>query len=136
MIRLGLSGTGKYLLLGLLLAGLLVSVTVLDSNYRGSREAVMVEKFRLLGQLRRSALETYFSTVEAEISFWSVSPKIRDSFAAIRNGWGQLGDRAPMVVRGLYISDYPFAGTGLAELIDAGDGSAYSKAHADLQAGQ
>ncbi|MGI9291547.1 MAG: cache domain-containing protein [Gammaproteobacteria bacterium] len=129
---MSLNRGSKIIVLLALIAVLVTSVFYLDARYRQVREAEIAAKFQLLGQLRRSALETYFKTAEAEISFWSLSPQIRESFIAIKNGWDALGDRAPIRVRDLYISNYPFAGTGLSELKDAGDGSAYSSAHAGL----
>jgi methyl-accepting chemotaxis protein len=119
-------------LIASLVVVLATGVLALDSRYRDVRRAEIAGKFQLLGTLRRSALETYFNTAEAEISFWSVSPRIRSSFSALRAGWKALGPNAAGRVRGLYISDYPVPGNGLAELPDAGDGSDYSRAHAQL----
>jgi methyl-accepting chemotaxis protein len=124
----------KFILSCLLALVLLASVLVLDNRYRARHEAEIADKFQLLGELRRSALESYFKTAEAEISFWSVSPEIRSDYAALSDGWDALGGSAAIRVRDLYISDYPFAGTGLSELRDAGDGSEYSYAHAQLHA--
>lgn len=122
----------KYALMALLLVVFLAGALVIDSRYRDGRRAEIAEKFQLLGTLRRSALETYFTTAEAELSFWSVSPRIRSSFSALQAGWKGLGGNAAGKVRGLYISDYPVVGNGLAELQDAGDGSDYSRAHSQL----
>jgi methyl-accepting chemotaxis protein len=128
------SGQSKYIFSGLLALVLLASVLVLDNRYRARHEAEIADKFQLLVALRRSALESYFKTAEAEISFWSVSPEIRSNYAALSDGWDALGGSVAIRVRELYISDYPFAGTGLSELRDAGDGSEYSHAHAELHA--
>ena len=126
-------GRQSRFVLGLVLVVVLTSsVLVLDNRYRAKRAAEIAAKFQLLVTLRRSALQSYFSTADAEISFWSVSPKIHSSFSALSEGWDDLGASVAIKVRDLYISDYPFAGNGLAGLADAGDGSAYSNAHADL----
>lgn len=127
-----MSKIAKFVLTTGLALMLVITVVMLDARYRNQREAEIISQFQLLGQLRRSALESYFNTAEAEISFWSLSPQIRDSFSALRRGWNELGENAAIAVRGLYISDYPFAGTGLSELRDANDGSDYSRAHSEL----
>ena len=108
------------------------SVVMLERTYRESRSVEVAEKFQLLAALRRSALETYFNTVRAEVSFWSVSDRVQEAMLETNLGWQQLGDKPGDTARRLYITENIAPSEGLGTLDDAGDGSAYSAAHARL----
>jgi methyl-accepting chemotaxis protein len=111
---------------------LFAGVLYIDSRYRAARTAELEAQFQLLGTLRQSALNTYFNTARAEVSFWSVSDRVQKSMLEIVNGWEQLGREAGVQVKSLYNKGSIPATTRLADLDDAGDGSTYSEAHAKL----
>lgn len=110
------------------------TVAIVDGRYRAEQIEAFKAKFQLLASLRRSALETYFDTARAEVAFWTQSAPIRQSMSELTQGWQALDAAPGEQVRKLYISANKPADGGLGALDDAGDGSAYSRAHAGLHA--
>ncbi len=124
----------KYGLILVLALVTVAGVIYLDTRYRDAQYQEAVARFQLLGTLRSSTLQTYFNTARAEVSAWSLSERIHQSMLELRAGWNQLGTDPGSEVQRLYIAEsVPDAG-GLAAREDAGDGSAYSRAHAKLHA--
>lgn len=121
----------KMFLVAALAAVTFAGVSFFDGRYHDSRIAEAKTRFQLLGTLRKSALENYLNTARAEVSFWSVSERIRESATALENGWRELGEDAETTVRDLYYT----TGTDSripSAISDAGDGSRYSRAHAEF----
>lgn len=90
------------------------------------------EELGLLMTLRRSTLREYWNTVQAEVAFWGMAPRVRDSLADLRQAWNALGNDAGERVRRLYLDENPHPPGSRRELASASDGSAYSAAHAAL----
>jgi methyl-accepting chemotaxis protein len=124
--------TIKYASVCILAAFLIAGVLYADGRYRNARTVDYEAQLQLLVTLRQSALETYFNTARAEISFWSVSDRIQESMQEIITGWEALGRDGGAQVKRLYNKANIPATTRLADLDNAGDGSAYSDAHARL----
>lgn len=125
--------TMRYGLLAVALLVALGSTIYLNGRYQESQATAVADKFQLLASLRRSALETYFNTARAEISFWALSDRIHRSMLALTAGWMELGVDPGEEVRRLYLEQSdPLAALRVIE--NAGDGSAYSDAHAELHA--
>jgi methyl-accepting chemotaxis protein len=122
----------EYALFALLAVAMVAGVFYLDGRYRTEQAAKAEAKFKLLGTLRHSALETYIETARAEVGFWGLSPRIHSSMQELSSGWVALGDDPGAQVQNLYITDNIAASTSLTAMDDAGDGSDYSKAHANL----
>ena len=116
-------------MLALLVAG---SGVWVDRQIRNAELEQFTEKFALLGTLRKSALETYLDTVRGEMTFWSVSPTLRRASQELQNGWNALGQDVTKRLHQLYIDDSPYPLGERRLLVDAGDGSAYSAAHAAI----
>lgn len=121
--------TRDAILLVILLVLLTAGVLVVDNRYRQAQATEVVAQFQLLSTLRRSALETYFDTARAEVAFWSTSERIDNATRALAQGWQALGDDAGAQLQDLYRAEQKQAAN---ERVDAGDGSAYSAAHAKL----
>ena len=117
------------ILLVILLVLLTAGMLVVDNRYRQAQATDVVAQFQLLSTLRRSALETYFETARAEVAFWSTSERIDNATRALSNGWQALGSDAGAQLQNLYSAEQDQTAN---ERVDAGDGSAYSKAHANL----
>lgn len=117
-----------YILLALLAVVMLAGVFYLDERYQSAKAAEAEAKFRLLGTLRHSALETYIETARAEVGFWGLSPRIHAAVKELGAGWLALGADPGAQVQNLYITDLAARN----RLDNAGDGSDYSTAHAKL----
>ena len=82
----------------------------------------------------KGALESYFDTVRAELTFWSINDDLRRQLSALRDGWAQLpGDPKAGLQRG-YIDENPYPPERRGELVAWEDGSAYAEAHRELHA--
>jgi methyl-accepting chemotaxis protein len=121
----------RYGLIAVLALVIIAGVGYVDSRYRAARIAEAAAKFQLLGTLRRSALETYFDTAQAEVGFWSLSGRIQGSMHALASGWQQLGAEPGIAARTLFVEDST-AASELNTLIYASGSSAYKTAHAEL----
>lgn len=86
----------------------------------------------LLNTLRVSTLRQYWNTVDAEVVFWGLAPRVHAALSEVGGGWSALGDGADKTVRRLYIDENPHPLGARRKLASAGDGSAYSAAHAAL----
>lgn len=115
------------------LAVLLALASLTADDLLGDRKiAAARDEFALLQALRRGALEEYFSTVRAEIKFWSLNEEVRRGLADLEAGWKKLGDSAGAKLRALYITDNPYPLGWRRQLERALDDSDYSSAHATL----
>jgi methyl-accepting chemotaxis protein len=117
------------ILLVLLLVLLTAGVLVVDNRYRQAQATDVVAQFQLLSTLRLSALEAYFDTARAEVAFWSTSERIDNATRALSAGWQALGSDAGAQLQDLYSAEQ---NQPAKKRVDAGDGSAYSTAHASL----
>ena len=92
-------------------------------------EGYIGDRVQLLAELRRGALQEYFSTAEAELSFWSRNEGIVQSQQQLNEIWTLEGQGFDERLRELYIGSNPHPANFLLNLDDAGDGSAYSELH-------
>ncbi|MGB1140797.1 MAG: cache domain-containing protein [Halioglobus sp.] len=110
-------------------------ITWFISNYYMERRIEAGgSRLALLGDLRRSALENYFSTAEAELRFWSSDPVLVDSQAllvkTLHEKREELGpDNVGKVMQQRYITENPFP-EQRSRLADPGDGTLYAEWHA------
>lgn len=116
------------------LLALLVGATIyaLDSRAREDDVRWLEQKFALLAALRKSALDAYLTTVRGEITFWSVSDEMRVATQRLEESWLALSGDRTSTLQDLYIEKNPYPLGERARLADAGDGSAYSRAHLSL----
>jgi methyl-accepting chemotaxis protein len=91
------------------------------------------DRLVLLNELRRGALTQYFATAEAELRFWSSSPDIVGAQRQLQEIWSTGGSVASSA-RQHYIDKNPNPAGYFRNLDDAGDGSLYSRLHAQLHA--
>ncbi len=128
-------GVVRWLGIALAIAGA-VGLTGLGFDRHSVEARIGAEKdeLALLMTLRRSTLRQYWETVQAEVVFWSMAPVVRHSLAELREGWHALGDDAGEQLQRLYLHENPHPLGDRRELESAGDGSAYSVAHAALHA--
>ncbi len=126
-IRRAAAGAGWTLLLTLLLG------SILDARERSVLVREAERELALLRSLRTTALERYLESARSEVVLWSGHGPLRDALATLTDAWQALGARAEPTLRRLYVLENPYAAQGRERLVDAGDGSAYSAAHAFAQ---
>ena len=80
----------------------------------------------LLLSLRRGAVENYFDTVRAEVTFWSLNDTLITAQEELADAYTE---QLPERLRELYINNNPYPFGSRSELADAEDGSRYSTAH-------
>ena len=98
------------------------------SNYK----AAVADRLQLLNELRRGALEQYFATAEAELTFWGTSSDIVTAQARLNALWAQATPSSvSSMVRGDYVTNNPNPAGKYRELIQAGE-SDYDLVHAKL----
>lgn len=91
----------------------------------------VADRLQLLNELRKGAVEEYFSTAIAELSFWSTNPDILANQQTMNRLWMKSADKPGALrgIRALYADDNPFPVGQYRDLDDAGDGSDYSAEH-------
>ena len=90
------------------------------------------DRLELLVELRKGAVEGYFSTAEAELQFWSTNPDILLAHEGFNAIWTKgESDIVSRHVRSRYVEKNPYPGS-LFQLDDAGDNSTYSMFHGQL----
>jgi hypothetical protein len=121
---LGMAGV---LAVACLLAGFVVDRRISEEQLRAASD-----KLQLLMILRKGALDAYFDTVRAELTFWSINDTLRGQLLAVRGGWEQVsGDRTEALQR-RYIDQNPMPPEQRRELAAIEDGSAYDDAHREI----
>jgi methyl-accepting chemotaxis protein len=120
-------------MLGVLLVAALVAGGLSYAVYaRATHELVEAasEKYLALAEIRREALLEFLGGVKRETLYWSADAGMRSALLDFVAGWHDLGADAPATLQRLYVHENPNTVGEKDELEDAGDGSAYSKAHA------
>ncbi len=99
------------------------------------RIAFASDRLLLLSNLRREALERYFSTAEAELRFWSLSQELINQQQWMAESWSMAvaaGRDPESVLRKYFIEDNPYP-LGERRLHEApNDGKGYSELHKKL----
>ena len=100
-----------------------------------TRDRVMDEAFdrmRLFHDLRKAAVEDYMRSMSSDLRAMSRNGRMISAVQRFDESWNDIGAEAPATVRRLYIEENPY-GPGERDMLeDAGDGSAYSKVHAEF----
>jgi methyl-accepting chemotaxis protein len=106
----------------------------ISSHLLSGYTQVVSDRLVLLNELRKGAVEQYFSTAEAELRFWSTNPDILEAQTRMNGLWQQSADKPGALkrLREVYIDQNPNPQGEYRELDDAGDGSHYSAIHASL----
>ena len=74
-------------LAGFLLAVGIVTVFAVDRRISEAQFQDASDELFLLMTLRRGALESYFDTVRAELTLWSMSDELRSDLTNLRGAW-------------------------------------------------
>lgn len=102
---------------------------------RYTRDRVMdaaFDRMRLFHDLRKAAVEDYMRSMSSDLRAMSHNGRMISAVQRFDDAWSKIGPEAPETVRQLYIDKNPY-GLGEREMLeDAGDGSAYSKVHAEF----
>ena len=118
-----------------IVAVLLITGLVVSSQNRAARIEDYSERFALLSDLRREALEEYFDTVRTEVTFWSLSQELLDSERLLATVWQRseaVGLDPAEQWRRLYVTENPYPAGERLGLAHAGDSSEYSSIHAKV----
>ena len=83
----------------------------------------------LLMTLRHGALESYFDTVRAELTFWSMSEDLQQHLERLRTAWDAIPGEPGKSLQAGYIDTNPFPADQRYRLDAVEDGSLYAKAH-------
>ena len=91
------------------------------------------DRLLLLAELRRGAVQEYFSTAEAELRFWGSNPNMIDAQAELLDIWHSEPGMAARV-RDAYVESNPNPVGFRLNLDHAEDGTAYSVLHGEMHA--
>ena len=121
-----------------LLVGLAVAAaTALTAivGYQASREGMFnasLESMRATAASRKSEISSYLASIDDDLKLLAANDTVRTALERMRDTYGetQAGSGANDALRQAYIGDNPHPSGQKHKLDAAGDGSAYSKAHA------
>ena len=105
-------------------AGVIIDRRISEAQLRDASDELL-----LLMTLRRGALESYFDTVRAELTFWSMSDELRGGLARLREAWGAVPGDPQQYLQAGYIHENPFTADRRRDLDAVEDGSLYAAAH-------
>jgi methyl-accepting chemotaxis protein len=118
-------------------AGFAVGVSIGVSTYLNaakSLEEARRDQLATALEGRKSALQTYFASVEQDLQILATAVTTRWALMGFAEGWSELEEEAeappPGILRQLYVSDNPHNNEDLADLDAADDDSTYSEVHA------
>ncbi len=99
-----------------------------------SYSKVVANRLQLVAELRKGAVQQYFATAEAEMTFWSTNPDIIAAQGKLNQLWEGSPDKplALKTIRQYYVDENPHLRGDYRDLDDAGDGSQYSAVHYSL----
>lgn len=112
---------------------LLVAAATAITGFAGARNALLKASERALSsavEQRAQGMQEYFDSLMVEVATQGADPSSAQALAAFETAWAALGANAPADVRRLYIDANTRFGSRRHALVDAGDGSGYSAAHA------
>ena len=119
--------------LAIVSAALIASLATAAVAYLGSRVALREEAQSELAtvlEARHAALTDYLQAIQADLRIQSTNPLVHEALAAFTAGW-RMVDGDPMeTLQRHYIHENPNPVGSREDLDAAGDGSAYSEAHA------
>ena len=121
---------GRWIVLaGLLGAAVLTAALVVDRRISDAQVQDASDELFLLMTLRQGALGSYFDTVRAELTFWSLSDDLREDLVRLREAWKKIPGDPRLSLQAGYIHDNPFGADERRELTAVEDGSPYADAH-------
>jgi methyl-accepting chemotaxis protein len=102
--------------------------------YLQSYTTTVADRLQLLNQLRQGAIQQYFATAEAELTFWATSPGIMNGQQKLNGLWEASSDKPAALagIRQRFIEDNPHDIGQYRNLVDVGDGTPYNAFHAEL----
>ena len=116
-------------LAGLLGVAVLAAGLVVDRRISDAQVQDASDELFLLMTLRQGALGSYFDTVRAELTFWSLSDDLREDLVRLREAWKKIPGDPRLSLQAGYIHDNPFDTDERRELTAVEDGSPYADAH-------
>jgi methyl-accepting chemotaxis protein len=90
----------------------------------------VAQELAAVAESRATAIEAYLAGVQGDLRFMAQDPGTADALRAFKLGWDALGSDQEATLQRLYIADNPHPTGEKDALMDAGDGSLYSNAHA------
>ncbi len=127
--RLNLSQKIPFLVV---MAALVSGAVVAVADYRqAARELNRSAEKNLTALLdaRRFAIVDYLASIRRDLKMQAANPFVIGAFNDFKQGWEELGDRAPSMLSRLYIADNPYPEVARKQLNRAADPSFYSLAH-------
>ncbi len=98
----------------------------------GAMERQIGERLTSLAAARGDELRLYLEHIDEDVRISAESPLVQQAILDFSAAWVALGDGAGAELQRLYIADNPHPTGSKDELLDAGDGSAYSALHRRL----
>jgi methyl-accepting chemotaxis protein len=108
-----------------------VAGTILMTSARGQMEREAERELLMLMSLRLAALETGLEQLGSEMVLWSDFGRLKESLGLYAAAFQELGPNAGEILRRRYVTESPYPEGERHLLADAGDGSTYSRLHAE-----
>jgi len=133
MKRLSLRISAKLPLVTAAIALLAIVVTGVMAYLQASDQLTMAQtdKLRALRDSRAAAMQHYLETIKADLDLIGSNPATAQALRQFDAAFTQLGDSPAARLQQLYIEDNPHPTGEKDKLVSAGDGSAYSRTHAE-----
>jgi methyl-accepting chemotaxis protein len=129
MSRIAMTGVGRF---AAVTAILVVVMVLLAWSRHEAREAQMLSRLSLVSSLRSGGVLAELNSARSDAVLWSGFGNVRQRLMGLDEAWGNLGPGAPERLQRLYLAENPYPEGERHLLADAGDGSGYSRIHADF----
>jgi methyl-accepting chemotaxis protein len=118
------------LVCGLALVGIVVSGLIAYIQSARQLDAAAAEKLEALRDTKAAAIEDYLKSIDQDLQLTASSPALLVALDDLSAAYQAMGDQGPDQLQKLYVTKNPNPTGSKQKLDDAGDGSAYSQAHA------
>lgn len=129
MSRLPVSGIRRFAVITLVI---LLGAAALVRARDQAREDLIMSRLSLISSLRAGGIQSELREARSDAVLWSGFGNVRERLIALEDAWRSMGSGAGGRIRELYSGGNPYPDADRHLLVDAGDGSAYSRVHADF----
>jgi methyl-accepting chemotaxis protein len=107
----------------------IAALVIADRRLSEGQVSEASDDLLLLMTLRKGALESYFDTVRAELTFWSMSEPLQQHMDRLATAWNAIPGEPIESLQAGYIEANPFPPDQRSRLDAVEDGSLYAEAH-------